>query len=701
VKERYLSLLDEPQAGFESGPVGKRELLSGVIVLLAEDCAAAYALLPNFCTRVEGLVLTFGAQQTARIGPLLWHVSLPREALRQCQALLTMALDAVAVASADRNETKISRLTQDRLRADHAMHITDYLRVTGSLRDQVELLAASETKLSTILDSVDAYIYLKDRQGRYLFANRRLRDLWQFEMDDIVGAGDERFYDERTAAIMRASAMRVLEAGEMVRTEESHADQVTGKTLTLLSTKLPLRREDGSIYALCGISTDITLRKMAEDEIRQLAFFDPLTNLPNRRLLLDRIEQALVASVRHRRQGALLYIDLDHFKTLNDTLGHDMGDLLLQQVAARLVACVREGDTVARMGGDEFVVLLMALDANPLDAAKQAELVGDKILATFSRVFDLAGYQHHCTASIGVNLFADRQASIEDLLKRADLSMYQAKTWGRNTLRFFNPEMQIAISSRIALEADLSTAVLKDQLRLYYQAQITDENHLSGAEVLLRWQHPQRGLVMPGEFIGLAEETGLILEIGLWVLQNSCAQLALWANDPEMAQLTIAVNVSARQFHQRDFVDQVLAVLADSGANPRRLKLELTESMLITNIDEIIAKMTQLKARGVCFSLDDFGTGYASLSHLKRLPFDQLKIDQSFVRDILNDANDAAIAKMIVALAATLGLGVIAEGVETDAQRDALCGEGCRAYQGYLFSRPLPLPDFEQFARND
>ena len=699
MKARYLCLVDDPPPGFAHGPCGKRELLSGVVVLLAPDCASAYALLPDFAARVEGLLLTFGTPQMQRAGPLLWHVRLPRAALAEDPGLLALALEVVAVASAERDAARVARIAGEQLRSDHEMHVKDYLRVTGSLRTQVELLAASENRLNTILDSVDAFIYLKDRQGGYLFANRALREQWQVGLGDIAGTSDERFYDATTAALIRAGEARVLDAGETLRTEETLRDPQSGRTLTLLTTKLPLRRDDGSIYALCGISTDITARKLAEDEIRQLAFFDPLTHLPNRRLLLDRIEQALAASLRHQHQGALLYIDLDHFKDLNDTLGHDIGDLLLRQVAGRLCACVRDEDTVARLGGDEFVVMLTALDDNAADAASQAEMIADKLLASFAQPFDLAGTTHRCTASIGVTLFTDCQSTIEDLLKRADLSMYQAKAGGRNTLRFFDPAMQTAVNQRVALEADLCEAIDHHQLELYYQAQMSADDRLSGAEVLLRWHHPRRGLVLPGEFIALAEQTGLILALGRWVLRTTCEQLARWSGQPDMARFTLAVNVSARQFHQRDFVAQVLAALDDSGADPQRLKIELTESLLVDNIEDVITKMTALKSHGVGFSLDDFGTGYSSLSYLKRLPLDQLKIDQGFVRDVLIDPNDAAIAKMIVALADSLGLEAIAEGVETAAQRDFLAMHGCHSYQGYFFSRPLPLADFEAYAR--
>jgi predicted signal transduction protein with EAL and GGDEF domain len=368
-------------------------------------------------------------------------------------------------------------------------------------------------------------------------------------------------------------------------------------------------------------------------------------------------------------------------------------------VAQRLVTCVREGDTVARLGGDEFLVMLEDLSEDALDAATQAETVGEKIRASLNQPYQLGPCAQHSTASIGITLFGGvAHEGIDEPLKRADLAMYQAKAAGRNTLRFFDPQMQAVVMARAALEVDLRMALEKHQLRLYYQAQVQGENQLTGVEALVRWQHPLRGMVSPAEFIPLSEETGLILPLGLWVLETACTQLALWALRPERAHLTMAVNVSAHQFHQDDFVSQVLAVLARSGANPQRLKLELTESLLISNVEDVILKMEALKAQGVGFSLDDFGTGYSSLSYLKRLPLDQLKIDQGFVRDILIDPNDAAIARMVIVLADSLGLAVIAEGVETEAQRDFLAGQNCHAYQGYLLSRPLPLDEFETFA---
>ena len=471
---------------------------------------------------------------------------------------------------------------------------------------------------------------------------------------------------------------------------------------------------------------DITARKAAEEQIQNLAFFDALTALPNRRLLMDRLKQAFSACARRENHGALLFVDLDNFKFLNDTHGHYLGDQLLQQVAQRLIECIPEGNTVARLGGDEFVLMLEDLSENILEAATQAEAVGEKIRAALNQTYVLGGHAHHSTPSIGITLFGEKDESIDEPLKRADLAMYQAKSAGRNTLRFFDPQMQAIVTARAALEAGLREALAYGQFELYFQAQVRQvaagmalvgrgqvrqvwigSDHLSpnfeltGVEALLRWQDPTRGLILPGEFIALAEETGLILQIGYWVLNAACLQLAAWAKQPKLAHLKLAVNVSLRQFHQGNFVAEVLEILARTGANPERLKLELTESVVASNVEDVIAKMTALKAKGVGFSLDDFGTGYSSLSHLKRLPLDQLKIDKFFVRDVLTDPNDAAIAKMIIALGETLGLSVMAEGVETEAQRDFLAGHGCLTYQGHFYSVALPLVDFEAFARQE
>jgi diguanylate cyclase (GGDEF)-like protein/PAS domain S-box-containing protein len=455
----------------------------------------------------------------------------------------------------------------------------------------------------------------------------------------------------------------------------------------------------GRVTHYIGTHHDITDRKQAEARINELAFYDPLTNLPNRTLLQDRLKQAIAVSGRSSTYGALLLIDLDNFKTLNDTLGHEVGDLLLKHVAERIVKCIREGDTVARLGGDEFVVILANLGKHSGEAATATEAVAEKILATLKQAYLFGNSLHHSSASIGATLFNGPLISFDGLMKQADLAMYKAKDTGRNKVHFFDPVMEVAVQERSALESDLRHALEEGQFILHYQAQVTDEGVVTGAEVLLRWQHHKRGMVSPAEFIPLAEETGLILPLGNWVLETACRQLAQWSTQPALTGLTLAVNVSAHQFRQPNFVNQVLAIVENTGADPQRLKLELTESLLVHNIDEVIEKMFSLKAKGVGFSLDDFGTGYSSLSYLKKLPLDQLKIDQSFVRDVLIDPNDAAIAKTIVALAQTLGLGVIAEGVETAAQRDFLVRAGCHAYQGYFFSRPILVADFEAFAQ--
>jgi diguanylate cyclase (GGDEF)-like protein len=459
-----------------------------------------------------------------------------------------------------------------------------------------------------------------------------------------------------------------------------------------------VRDSAGAVIHFISTHSDITERKDAEARIHELAFFDSLTGLPNRRLLHDRLKQTVTASSRSGDHAALLFIDLDNFKTLNDTLGHDVGDLLLKQVAERLLKCVREGDTVARLGGDEFVVILKLRGTRPRAAASVAEMVAAKILAALDQVYRFGGIAHHSAASIGVCLFDGATAPIDELMKQADLAMYRAKAAGRNTVRFFDPAMETAVRQRSALENELRRSLDARQFVLHYQAQVVDAGRVTGAEVLVRWQHHERGLVSPAEFIPLAEECGMIHALGQWVLETACARLALWASQPELADLTLAVNVSATQFRDPGFVAQVLAILASTGANPERLKLELTESLLVHDVEQVIEKMVALKARGVGFALDDFGIGYSSLSYLKRLPLDQLKIDHSFVRDVLSDANDAAIARTIVALGQTLGLGVIAEGVETAEQRDFLASSGCDAYQGYFFSRPLAVDGFEEFA---
>ncbi|MDI1309536.1 MAG: EAL domain-containing protein [Methylotenera sp.] len=452
--------------------------------------------------------------------------------------------------------------------------------------------------------------------------------------------------------------------------------------------------DNGVVTNYVATFTDVTLRNAAEAEINHLAFYDVLTRLPNRRLLIDRLNHALSNGARLGWSGALLFLDLDHFKTLNDTLGHDVGDLLLRQVADRLTECVREGDTVARLGGDEFVVMLEDLSNHPLEAASQAETIANKILISISRPYQLGLSTYQTSASIGIVLFSENEHGQDVLLKHADIAMYQAKKMGRNTLCFFDPNMQEAINLRASLEVDLRKALDDKQFELYYQVQVDHLGKALGAEALIRWIHPERGLISPLEFIPLAEETGLILPIGQWVLEAACAQLKAWQITRQTQDLTLSINVSAKQFYQGTFADQVQAAVKDSGINPMQLKLELTESIMLENIEATITKMMELKNIGINFSLDDFGTGYSSLQYLKSLPLYQLKIDRSFVREIAFDTSDQAIVRTVIAIAETLNLDVIAEGVETEEQRQILMNCGCNAYQGFLFGRPVPIAQF-------
>jgi len=444
-----------------------------------------------------------------------------------------------------------------------------------------------------------------------------------------------------------------------------------------------------------GTLTDITLSREAADEIKHLAYYDLLTRLPNRRLLHDRLKHALIASTRSGRHGALLFIDLDDFKTLNDTLGHAIGDMLLVQVGQRVESCVREGDTVARLGGDEFVVMLEELSENSIEAAVQTKAIANKILSLLNQPYLLAHHECHSTPSIGAILFMGHQQGSEELLKHADIAMYQAKKGGRNRLCFFDHSMQEAVTARAALEADLRRALDRHQFQLYYQIQTDGSSTPLGAEALIRWRHSKRGLVNPVDFIPLAEESGLIIPIGEWVLDTACAQLSLWQQAIMTRDLVISVNVSARQFRQDNFAETLKSMLQRHAVKPSLLKLELTESMLLENVDELIDKMHTLKEIGVRFSLDDFGTGYSSLQYLKRLPLNQLKIDRSFVDEIATDSNDKAIVRTIIAMAHGLSLDVIAEGVETREQLELLMENGCTSFQGYLFGRPVPVEEFE------
>lgn len=566
----------------------------------------------------------------------------------------------------------------------------------GSAIDITERkLAEAEFRIAaTAFESQEAMV-ITDTNAVILRVNKTFCDSTGYSAEEAVGhqmnflqsgLHDSDFYTEMWACINKTGSWQ----GEIW--DKRKNGEIFPKWLTITA----VQDDAGRVTHYVGTHIDISERKAAEDEIKHLAFYDPLTQLPNRRLLRDRLQQALANHLRSGEYGALLFIDLDNFKTLNDTLGHDQGDYLLQQVAQRLTACVRECDTVARLGGDEFVIILEKLSQKSADAAIQTELVGEKILSSLNEPYQFDSQEHHSTPSIGATLFCRNDASIDELLKQADIAMYQAKAIGRNTLRFFDPSMQASITARANLEEKLRRALKEQQFLVYYQPQVNNLGHILGVEALIRWQDTDGSMINPGDFIPLAEETGLILPIGNWVLETACHQLVLWADKPGTENLSIAVNVSVRQFRQPDFVSRVLAILNQSGANPQKLKLELTESLLASDVNDIITKMSALKTIGVAFSLDDFGTGYSSLYYLKQLPLDQLKIDQGFVRDVLDDANDAAIAKMIIALADSMGLNVIAEGVENEAQREFLATQGCHDYQGFLFGKPMAVEEFER-----
>ncbi|MBK9521092.1 MAG: EAL domain-containing protein [Rhodocyclaceae bacterium] len=556
-----------------------------------------------------------------------------------------------------------------------------------------EGLRKREVFFRLISENVGDYIAVVNLEGKYVYTSPAF-DRFVSRTEGLRGSDAFSWVHADDQQAVREAFALTVSSGNNCEMEYRHVD-ANGNIYPMECHAAVIRNSQGETENVVLVSRDISERKAKDREIESLAFYDSLTNLPNRRLLLDRLRQALARLARSGSNGALMFIDLDNFKGLNDTLGHAIGDILLQQVGARLLLCVRENDTVARLGGDEFVVMLEDLDRDQIEAASKAELIAEKILDALNKPYQLGEYEHTSTPSIGVTLFGKQSEDMDELLKRADLAMYQAKAAGRNAIRFFDADMRARVLAQIALEAEVRDGLGKWEFILHYQAQIGIDGKISGAEALMRWQHPKRGLIYPQDFIPLAEESGLILPLGQSIMESACRQLADWATVPLLAPLSLAVNVSARQFLAANFVGQVLHALEQTGANPQRLKLELTESLFVSNVDEVIAKMTTLRARGVSFSLDDFGTGYSSLSYLKRLPLDQLKIDQSFVRDLLTDANDVAIARTIVGLAESLNLTVIAEGVETEGQRQILAQQGCFAYQGYLFSEPLPVDQFE------
>ncbi len=575
--------------------------------------------------------------------------------------------------------------------------ILSFDKLLHELDRQRSELQKSELLYSTAFQtSPDGFTITRLSDGCYLKVNDSFARLMGWPAEELVGHTAlelgvwQRFSDRQTLveAVKKRGRCEDLPFEHFTRAGRLISVQISATLIDF----------DGE-PCLLAVTRDVTARKLAQAQIEQLAFSDPLTGLPNRRLFMDRLEQALADSLRHGTRGAIYLIDLDDFKTLNDSLGHDQGDLLLRAVGQRLAGMLAPGDTVARFGGDEFMVLARELPGDEGMAAAQARILGERLLAALNQGVQLGGAEHHCSASLGLTLFGLGSSEPLDLLKQADLAMYQAKSLGRNRLCPFTPDMQVDLHSRAALEAQLRTALKEGQLQLHYQPQVESSGQVVGVEALVRWLHPERGWISPGEFIPLAEQTGLIVPVGRWVMEQACRQLAAWSRDAQMPALTVSVNVSSHQFHQADFVTQVLQVLGLTGGDARRLKLELTESLLVDNLEDVAAKMKQLRDRGVCFSLDDFGTGFSSLAYLKSLPLDELKIDRSFVRDIELDPNDLAIARTVVALGRSLGLEVMAEGVETEAQRQALAGIGCLRYQGYLLGRPVPAAEIEAALR--
>jgi diguanylate cyclase (GGDEF)-like protein/PAS domain S-box-containing protein len=601
----------------------------------------------------------------------------------------------------DKLEVKLVRLDGQAINAEVEGILIPF---EGSQASQISIIDITERKradeslrVAAIAFEAQEGIFVTDANNIILRVNSAFTRMTGYSADEAVGQTPGIFRSSRHSADFYSRIWQTISAsgswqGELWNRSRNGSEYPTRLSITVV------KDIHGQLTHYVATMVDITQDRAAADVIEKLGFYDLLTELPNRRLLINRLQQAVESSAKHGQHGSLLFLDLDNFKVLNDTQGHDAGDALLLQVAQRLTGLVREGDTVARFGGDEFVVLLENLSQQASEAKEQTQRISEEILHALNLPYILNVHQHHSSVSVGAVQFKGQQ-SAANLLKQADIAMYAAKTAGRNTVRFFDPEMQACITERAALDADLREALNQQQLRLYFQKQVSHDGHTVGAEVLLRWQHPQRGLVLPDQIIPLAEESGQIVAIGVWLLHEACQQLKRWQSDPLHHSLSLSVNVSAGQFKQPDFVEQVKHALTSTGARAAHLKLELTESTAIDNVDDTVGKMNALKTLGVTFAIDDFGTGQSSLSYLTQLPLDQIKIDQSFVRHIGRRPQDALIVQTIIGMAHNLGMEVVAEGVETQAQCDFLVKHDCLLFQGYLFGRAVPLDAFEQ--KND
>lgn len=557
---------------------------------------------------------------------------------------------------------------------------------------QTRNLKASEARLNTILDSVDAHIYIKDCNLRYVYGNRRVCDLFGTTPEKLIGSTDGDFFDRHSHALLRKNDLRVTEHGERVVSEENNIT-TNGKTIeTILSIKIPLRNSEGDVEALCGISTDITALRSTQRTAHQLAFYDPLTGLPNRRLLLDSIDRILEEAKQHARIGALLFVDLDHFKRINDARGHEVGDAVLCNVAQRLKDTFPATDVVARIGGDEFVVLLDFASHTLEEGKDRAIAAAGMVRTTLAQPILIKNHEYLVGGSIGATLLTPDSQSTADVLREADTAMYRAKEAGRNRVAFYESSMHKDVEDRLALEHDMSQAIGTDQFELQIQAQWDNAGRVVGAELLMRWNHPERGPISPDVFIPIAEDSGIIVALGDWALRETCAMLLQIKQAGKRYPLSI--NVSPRQFRQADFVRRVQQILHESGAPPDQLIFEVTEGVLIDDLQGSIDRMTELNDLGLRFSIDDFGTGYCSLAYLKRLPLYELKIDECFIRDTPANSDDVAIVKLILAMARQLNLQVVAEGIENHEQAEFLVKNNCDAMQGFLFSRPMAIADW-------
>ena len=581
-----------------------------------------------------------------------------------------------------------------------------------------EALRVSERRYRTAFEtSLDAIVISRMDDGMIVDVNQQFFSILGYEREELVGQVSAQSCvwmdcqgEAHQSEFLDVTGRSSRELQLWVNPEDrERLMQTLSQEASCRDFEAPLRKKDGAtVHALISASTielegvecvllalrDITAAKAAAEQIRALSYYDGLTCLPNRRRLLEHLRTWQDAPWE-RRKSALLSISLDRFRAINDSFGSAMGDLLLQESAQRIAACVRDGDTVARSGGDEFSVILEHLGDSAEEAAAQAQGIAQRVLAAIGEPHALGGRLCRCTASIGITIFGGPGPGAEELLQQSDIAAEHARLAGRNTMRFFAPTLQAAINERLAMEEDLRTGIENGQLLLCYQPQL-HRGRLAGAEALVRWRHPQHGLLLPEKFIPLAEETGLIVPLGDWVLEEACRQVAAWSQSREMPEISVAVNISARQFRQPEFTSRVLDTIRRTAVDPRKMELELTESSLVEDVDRVVARMAELRAHGLRFSVDDFGVGYSSLSYLRRLPLDKLKIDMSFVRDILVDPGSSAIARAIISLSEALGLNVVAEGVESEQQREYLSFLGCHAYQGFLCSEPLPAAQFEK-----